>query len=135
MFSFPPLIESDQQTGNWYQALLDHPQCQGDPAKIQEAYESYRQASLKSSIASVSSWDSQSATAKIAPSPVLVQYLSQVAAKAVNTDPVVQPEHPETTYQTENVNCMVIWARPSAKVVNLALDLQSKVRAAVGTGE
>ncbi|KAF3895305.1 hypothetical protein GTR04_7174 [Trichophyton interdigitale] len=123
MFSFPAQLESDQQTRNWYQDLLDHPDCQGDPIKVQQAYESYRQASLERSLASMTLADGK---AKITPSPALVQYLSHTALAS-------GAEEIEKHYRDESVNCMVIWARPSRKILDLLLGLQNRLKDVVGT--
>ncbi|KAF3479622.1 uncharacterized protein GIQ15_06598 [Arthroderma uncinatum] len=126
MFSFPAQLESDQQTRNWYQDLLDHPDCQGSPDKVQQAYESYRQASLTRSIASMTRVDGESAKPKITPSPALVQYLSYAAATSA-------PGDVEKHYGDEAVNCMVIWARPSHKILDLLNGLQNRLKDIVGT--
>ncbi|KAK2855750.1 hypothetical protein FQN49_004879 [Arthroderma sp. PD_2] len=126
MFSFPAQLESDQQTRNWYQDLLDHPDCQNSAEKVQQAYESYRQASLTRSITSLTQVGGESAKPKITPSPALVQYLSHVAAAST-------PGDVQDHYQDESVNCMVIWARPSQKILDLLLGLQNKLKAVVGT--
>ncbi|OAL73502.1 hypothetical protein A7D00_1529 [Trichophyton violaceum] len=123
MFSFPAQLESDQQTRNWYQDLLDHPECQDDPIKVQQAYESYRQASLARSLASMTLADGK---AKITPSPALVQYLSHAAVTS-------GPKEIEKRYKDDSVNCMVIWARPSRKVLEFLLELQDRLKDVVGT--
>ncbi|EEQ29169.1 conserved hypothetical protein [Microsporum canis CBS 113480] len=96
MFSFPAQLESDQQPRNWYQDLLDHPDCQGDPVKVQQAYESYRHGSLTRSLTSLTQADGKP---KITPSPALVQYLSYVVNDTT-------PKEVENHYRDENLNYM-----------------------------
>ncbi|KAM5466035.1 hypothetical protein MauCBS54593_006285 [Microsporum audouinii] len=123
MFSFPAQLESDQQPQNWYQDLLDHPDCQGDPVKVQQAYESYRHGSLTRSLTSLTQADGKP---KITPSPALVQYLSYVVNDTT-------PKEVENHYRDENLNCMVIWARPSQKILDLLIGLQNRLKDVVGT--
>ncbi|EFE37853.1 conserved hypothetical protein [Trichophyton verrucosum HKI 0517] len=91
--------------------------------KVQQAYESYRQASLARSLASMTLADGK---AKIIPSPALVQYLSHTALTS-------GPKEIEKHYRDESVNCMVIWARPSRKILELLLGLQNRLKDVVGT--
>ncbi|EFR01092.1 hypothetical protein MGYG_04096 [Nannizzia gypsea CBS 118893] len=122
MFSFPAQLESDQQTRNWYQDLLDHAECQDNPVKVQQAYESYRQASLSRSLASLTQPDGKP---KITPSSALVQYLSHAATTSI-------PGEIEKHYSDESINCMVIWARPSQKILDLLLGLQNRLKDIAG---
>ncbi|KAF2458966.1 hypothetical protein BDY21DRAFT_283040 [Lineolata rhizophorae] len=135
LFSFPPQQPGDTNIKNWYQDLIDDPNCQGDPAKIQEAYTSFRQAGLSKSIAALLPPDppdneskdsfqtavSNSASASIIPDAALIKHLSYRRTSIE-----------EDELSTHDVNCLVIWARPTAQVLELLHDIQQKLTTLVG---
>ncbi|KAL3477957.1 RNA ligase/cyclic nucleotide phosphodiesterase [Aspergillus californicus] len=136
LFSFPPLQAGAPSTRNWYQELLDHPDCQDDPKKIQEAYEHFRSSSLARSITSC--LPAQNGTTGlganegkpqqfITPDAALIRYLKLQGSEGKGTR---NREIEELSKQ--DVNCLVIWARPDTRTLLLLSDIQSRLSNLVG---
>ncbi|KAL2808185.1 RNA ligase/cyclic nucleotide phosphodiesterase [Aspergillus granulosus] len=137
-FTFPPQQAGEPSTRNWYQELLDHPKCQNNPTKIQEAYEEFRTASLARSIASalpVQTKESAELTAEgeqqpaqfITPDAALIRYLGLQRDSGGGTS------HREVEeLSKQDVNCLVIWARPDTKTLDMLLKIQNRLSNLVG---
>ncbi|RAH69796.1 uncharacterized protein BO66DRAFT_471731 [Aspergillus aculeatinus CBS 121060] len=137
-FTFPPQQPGEPSTRNWYQELLDHPECANNPAKIQEAYESFRTASLERSIGLLrpsgrddSTGDRNSshlgppASQRITLDEALIRYLK------LQTDETDGAQEIEQLSQ-QDVNCLVIWTRPDPPIMRLLLDIQRRLSRFVG---
>ncbi|RAK75935.1 uncharacterized protein BO72DRAFT_381372 [Aspergillus fijiensis CBS 313.89] len=119
-FTFPPQQPGEPSTRNWYQELLDHPECANNPAKIQEAYESFRTASLERSIGLL-----RPTSQRITPDKALIRYLK------LQTDETDAAQEIEQLSQ-QDVNCLVIWTRPDPPIMRLLLDIQRRLSRFVG---
>ncbi|KAJ5964882.1 uncharacterized protein N7479_004758 [Penicillium vulpinum] len=142
IFSFPPQQPGEPSTRNWYSELLGHPDCQNNPAKIQEAYEHFRSTSLARSISSclavqdsnstpsIAAEDNQPPTQFITPDSALIRYLK---LRAQNESPGDGTRHREIEeLSNQDANCLVIWARPDTRTLNLLVKIQSCLSNLVG---
>ncbi|PYI17323.1 hypothetical protein BO99DRAFT_404344 [Aspergillus violaceofuscus CBS 115571] len=138
-FTFPPQQPGEPSTRNWYQELLDHPECANNPTKIQEAYESFRIASLERSIGLLhpsgrdGSTDSRNSShsgpptsQRITPDEALIRYLKW---QTDETDGAQEIEK----LSKRDVNCLVIWTRPDPSTTRLLLDIQQRLAQLVGS--
>ncbi|KKK26778.1 hypothetical protein ARAM_000381 [Aspergillus rambellii] len=137
LFSFPPQQTGEPSTRNWYQELLDHPDCQNDPTKIQEAYESFRSASLSRSIASFLPVNSNGTTCNdqnekhpqpmqcITPDQALIRYLKLQQESKENGKEIGE-------LSQQDVNCFVVWARPDTRTIKLLEEIQNRLWNLVG---
>lgn len=99
--------------------------------KIQEAYEHFRASSLARSISSFyenSTAEDGQSTQFITPDAALIRYLR------------LQKEsdgrhHEIEELSNQDANCLVIWARPETKILNLLVKVQSCLSNLVGPGE
>ncbi|OJK01922.1 hypothetical protein ASPACDRAFT_1853959 [Aspergillus aculeatus ATCC 16872] len=137
-FTFPPQQPGEPSTRNWYQELLDHPECANNPAKIQEAYESFRTASLERSIGLLrpsgrdgSTGDRNSShlvpptSQRITPDEALIRYLKLQTDETYGAQEIEQ-------LSKQDVNCLVIWTRPDPPIMRLLLDIQRRLSRFVG---
>ncbi|KAL2845425.1 RNA ligase/cyclic nucleotide phosphodiesterase [Aspergillus pseudoustus] len=138
-FSFPPQQAGEPSTRNWYQELLDHPNCQNNTIKIQEAYEQFRTASLTRTIASclpiqenglgkLTADEKQLPAQSITPDAALIRYLR--LQKDLGGNIIGHRETEELSKQ--NVNCLVIWARPDIKTLDMLRKIQNRLSTLVG---
>ncbi|RAL08449.1 uncharacterized protein BO97DRAFT_376423 [Aspergillus homomorphus CBS 101889] len=134
-FAYPPQQPGPPSTRNWYQELLDQPECANDPAKIQEAYEYFRTASLERSIGlflPTRQTDAEGdisrelpAPQRITPDEALVRYLELQHGGA-------EGAHEIEELSKEDVNCLVIWTRPDPPTMDLLVDIQRRLSDFVG---
>ncbi|KAL2825472.1 RNA ligase/cyclic nucleotide phosphodiesterase [Aspergillus cavernicola] len=138
LFTFPPQQPGAPSTRNWYQELLEHPHCQNNPTKIQEAYEHFRSASLARSIASCLPAQQNGTTGPIldgkkdltqfiTPDTALIRYLKLQASEGKRTRHLEIEELSE-----QDVNCLVIWARPDTRTLTLLSEIQTRLSNLVG---
>ncbi|KAL4786735.1 RNA ligase/cyclic nucleotide phosphodiesterase [Aspergillus varians] len=137
LFSFPPQQAGEPSTRNWYSDLLNHPDCESNPTKVQEAYEHFRSSSLARSISSClpaqnndSVDDSQKPTSFITPDVALIRYLDLQTQKGSSGPGTRHHEIEELSNQ--NANCLVIWARPDTRTLKLLVEIQSRLSSLVG---
>ncbi|MCJ1466690.1 hypothetical protein MMC07_005310 [Pseudocyphellaria aurata] len=139
MFSFPSLPAGEPSTRNWYQELLDHPDCLGDVYKVQEAYESFRQDNLSKSISLIlpttddggnDDNTSPPQQAPIVPDQVLIEHLKRSTPSRGGESPSSRITDP---LDAQDVNCEGILARPSSKVIAAIAAIQSRLGDLLGS--
>ncbi|KAF2840181.1 hypothetical protein M501DRAFT_1010364 [Patellaria atrata CBS 101060] len=124
-FSFPPLPAGPPTTYNWYQALIDHPDCQGDPQKIQEAYSAFRSQNYRNA---VQSFTSRSPSAPVSDTTLISHLKRQKILKSHGVeDSMNHSKVGDNERETQNVNCLVVWLRPSAAVLDIVMKLQLRI--------
>ncbi|KAL3466546.1 RNA ligase/cyclic nucleotide phosphodiesterase [Aspergillus heterothallicus] len=139
LFTFPPQQAGEPSTRNWYQELLDHPGCQNNPANICEAYEQFRTASLARTIASCLPAQENGLQYSIAesrevpeqfitPDAALIRYLKLQEDSGANGTGHGEIEE----LSKQDVNCLVVWARPDTKTLNMLLKIQNRLSNLVG---
>ncbi|KAL2192215.1 hypothetical protein P885DRAFT_48207 [Corynascus similis CBS 632.67] len=116
-FSFPSLPAGPPSKRNWYQELIDHPACNGDPLVIQQAYESHRQEFRQKNVDALSALPATRPRADHA----LLTHLS-----ASNGDVGAR--------NAQDVNCMVIWTRPPPMILATIERIQTRIKDALGDG-
>ncbi|KAL5335285.1 RNA ligase/cyclic nucleotide phosphodiesterase [Aspergillus crustosus] len=137
MFTFPPQPAGDPSTRNWYLELLNHPECQHDPTRVQEAYEQFRSSSLARSIASCLPAQDNGTPADdskqklpqfITPDSALIRYLQ--LQKEVGGD---GSRHREIeALSKQDTNCLVIWTRPDGQTLSVLAGIQDRLSKLVG---
>lgn len=131
LFTFPAQPAGEPSRRNWFKELLDHPDCQGDPIKIQEAYESFRQTSLSRSIETAKA----SPDIAVSPDSALIRYLElqNSARRAAEQDGGTYTPHQEIAeFSASDMNCFCIWARPDQQTLALIEDIQTSLKTLVG---
>ncbi|KAF2023477.1 hypothetical protein EK21DRAFT_80848 [Setomelanomma holmii] len=120
LFAFPALTAGPPSRRNWYQELLDHPDCHG-PQQVFEAYSSHRDAYLSKSLATFTSPHNP-----VSPDQALLSHLQRLS----NT------QHPSESSTSDlanfEVNCLGFSARPSPAVISTIHTIQSHITALVG---
>ncbi|KAJ4368479.1 hypothetical protein N0V83_006836 [Neocucurbitaria cava] len=125
-FSFPALTAGPPSRRNWYQELLDDPKCAGNEIRVQEAYETHREAYFAKQVQVFSNADCNPVTTDQA----LIKHLGRQKMEfqcAQNKDSFVEDD-----LDAQEVNCAVIWARPPAHVLSLVEKIQKRLEALVG---
>ncbi|KAJ9212996.1 hypothetical protein DTO166G4_5326 [Paecilomyces variotii] len=125
LFSFPAIPPGPPSRRNWYQELLDDPECQNDPKKVQEAYESHRHAILSRSIGefrSLARSISEDIPTLITPDVALIQHVSRQMAGSKAHEP----------FPLSPANCLVFWARPPHFILELMESIQSGLSSLAG---
>ncbi|KAL4868271.1 hypothetical protein BDV12DRAFT_197491 [Aspergillus spectabilis] len=140
MFTFPPQLAGEPSTRNWYSELLNHPDCQGNSARIQEAYEHFRSSSLARSSASclpaeengtAAAGTKQQSAQYIKPDLALNRYLK--LQKEAGDNGTRHREIEELSKQ--DANCLAIWARPDTQTLDLLVETQNRLSELVGPAE
>ncbi|KAF1932589.1 uncharacterized protein M421DRAFT_244738 [Didymella exigua CBS 183.55] len=118
-FNFPPLDAGPPSRRNWYQELLDDPQCRGDPKRVQEAYETHRDAWRAKQIELFSHGETN---------PVISdQTLLKHLARQKRLRNGHQHDENDDT-DSQEINCCVIWARPPQHVLNQIQTVQADLQ-------
>lgn len=120
-FSFPALTAGPPSRRNWYQELLDHPDCHG-PQQVSEAYTSHRAAYLAKNLASFNS-----DTNPVTPDQALLSHLRQQKNAQEANEPSTEDMN------NLEVNCLGISARPSSLIVTKIEDIQTKFSKTIGS--
>jgi hypothetical protein len=119
-FTFPGLTAGPPSRRNWYQELLDHPDCHG-PQQVSEAYSSHRDAYLAKGLAAFTSDDNP-----VTPDQALLSHLRRHENQQ-------NPGEPSTEdLNNLEVNCLGISARPSPSVISTIQAIQTQIAALVG---
>ncbi|KAH7088078.1 hypothetical protein FB567DRAFT_330966 [Paraphoma chrysanthemicola] len=120
LFAFPALTAGPPSHRNWYQELLNHPDCHG-PQQVAEAYSSHRDAYLAKSLATFTS-DHNPVTSD----QVLLAHLRRCENQQ-------QPGEPSTEDLNKlDVNCLGISGRPSHSVLSTVQAIQAQIATLVG---
>ncbi|KAF3032224.1 hypothetical protein E8E12_003710 [Didymella heteroderae] len=122
-FTFPPLVAGPPSRRNWYQELLDDPQCHDDPKRVREAYETHRDNWRAKQIDLFINTEVNPVT----PDQALLKHLAR--QKRLRND---QAPDPKDDTDSQEINCCVIWARPPQSVLHTIETFQADLRALVG---
>ncbi|KAF2189218.1 hypothetical protein K469DRAFT_563129 [Zopfia rhizophila CBS 207.26] len=125
-FIFPALTAGPPSRRNWYKELLDHPDCAENSTRVREAYESHREAYSANQTKAFTS----ATTNPVTPDQALIKQLDRQKRLAVLPNGTSLPA--EDDLDSQDVNCLVIWARPPPSVISLIQDLQQRIASLVG---
>jgi hypothetical protein len=119
-FNFPALTASPPSRRNWYQELLDHPDCH-DSQQVSEAYESHRTAYMATNLAAFTS-----DTNPVKPNQALIAHL-------LRRNNAQEPGEPSIAdLQAMDVNCLGISTRPSQHITSLICNIQAQFSELIG---
>ncbi|PVH94310.1 hypothetical protein DM02DRAFT_721358 [Periconia macrospinosa] len=125
-FIFPALAAGPPSRKNWYKELLDHPDCEGNSKRVREAYEAHRETYSASQIKAFTS----AITNPVTPDQALIKQLDRQRRLAILPNDSSLPA--EDDLDSQDVNCLVIWARPPPVVISLIQDLQQRIASLIG---
>ncbi|KAL4918889.1 RNA ligase/cyclic nucleotide phosphodiesterase [Aspergillus aurantiobrunneus] len=138
VFTFPPQKAGEPSTRNWFSELLNHPDCQNNPA-----YESSRSSSLARSVsACLPARDDDSTVAAAEAKREPTQFITPDSAllRYLELQRQTEPEGNSTRHRgieelsKQDVNCLVIWARPDTQTLDLLAKIQTRLSDLVGHG-
>lgn len=119
-FSFPALTASPPSQRNWYEELLNHPDCHG-PQQVSEAYETHRATYLAKNLKIFAS-DTNPVTLDQA----LISHLQRQSNEQMDGEPSNED------LKNLEINCLGTSARPSQTTVSMIQEIQRKVSQLVG---
>lgn len=119
-FSFPALPAGPPSRRNWYQELLDHPDCHG-PQQVLEAYETHRDAYMAKTLKGFTSNNNP-----VTSDQALISHLQRQKNEQPNDEPSIED------VKNLEVNCLGISARPSPSAVSKIQEIQGQISALVG---
>lgn len=119
-FSFPALTAGPPSRRNWYQELLDHPDCHG-PQQLSEAYESHRDTYMANNLKAFM-LDHNPVT----PDQALISHIHRQKNEQGDGEPTIED------LNNLEVNCLGISARPSPSVVSMIQEIQDQISVLVG---
>jgi hypothetical protein len=119
-FSFPALEAGPPSRRNWYQELLDHPDCHG-AQQVSEAYEAHRTAYLSKNLQ-----DLVSAKNSVTANKALNAYLDRQQHPDQPVGPLGEP------LSDMDINCLGISTRPPPAIISLIQSLQTQLSTLIG---
>ncbi|KAJ4365983.1 hypothetical protein N0V95_000360 [Ascochyta clinopodiicola] len=122
-FSFPALTAGPPSRRNWYQELLDDPECRGNASRVQEAYKIHRDSWRAKQIDVFNIGDANPVT----PDQALIKHLAH-RKRLQDGDDLDEDKNTDA----QEINCCVIWARPPPAILDTIQTIQKSLARLVG---